>query len=506
MSRAERFRRLTCTRDIHAQLATRSVRAGVFTAASGFADFALRFGSTAILARLIAPEHFGLVLLAGAIVAVADQLREMGLSSATVQRPELTHGQVTNLFWLNVGVGTAAALVLCAAAPFVAAAYDDPRLLPIVCTLSATLLLGGLTVQHQALLTRQLKLGHTAALRLLANLAGTLLAIGLAYYGHGYWALLWREIARAALLAAGMWLCFPWLPGLPARHTGVRPLLRFGANLTGANLLSTVASGLDRLLLGHFATPAAVGHYRQAFQLVTAPTDQLLSPLYQVAQPSLSLLQHEPPRYAHLFSRLLGLVGAVTMPLSLFVAVYATEITLLLLGPAWLEAAPVLCLLSFGTFLKQPVSCTAFIPITRGDGATYLRITLLHNATLAAALLIGVQGGLLGLALAEVATTWLLAAPRLHLCLPGSGMSAQRFLLTLARPAVASLGMGFALLALHAHTPGLLAGTIVAPLGFAALWLLLPGGRREAAALVQTLRSARRPTAAPDRPLASARA
>lgn len=506
MSPSERFRQLTCTRDVRSHLATRSVRAGFFTAASGFADFALRFGSTAILARLIVPDHFGVVMMASAIVAVADQLRELGLSSATIQQPEITHEQVTNLFWINVAVGVLLATTLAAAAPIIATALHDSRLAAIIACLALTPLFGGLTVQHQALLTRQLKLGHAAGIRLVASILSTALAVAFAWWDFGYWALLWREVARAALLALGMWLCFPWLPGLPSRRTDVRALLRFGANLTGANLLSTVVSGLDRLLLGHFASPAAVGHYRQAFQLVAAPTDQLLGPLYQVAQPSLSLLQHEPARYARVFTKLLTLVGAVTMPLSLFATVYATEITLLLLGPNWLEAAPVLCLLGFGTFIKQAVSCTAFIPITRGDGGVYLRLTLLHNFTLVVAMLIGVRAGMIGLAVAEIATTWLLVIPRLRLSLRRSPVTLRAFLTTLARPALASLAMGFSLLALHAHTPSLLLGLLASVTVFAVAWILLPGGRHEALQLFATLRAARRDPTAALHPLKAARA
>src|SRR5688572_31918193 len=213
MSPADRFRALTCTANLRANLATRSVRATFFTAASGFADFAVRLGSTAILARLITPDHFGLVMMASAVIAVADQLRELGLSSATVQQPNLTHEQVSNLFWINLGVGAVLALTLCAASPAIAAYYHDPRLIPIACLLASTLLAGGLTVQHQALLTRQLKLGHTAAVRLASSVLSTVLCVALAYWDFGYWSLLWREVARAAFLAAGMWLCFPWIPG-----------------------------------------------------------------------------------------------------------------------------------------------------------------------------------------------------------------------------------------------------------------------------------------------------
>lgn len=506
MTSAEKFRALTCTQTLRANLGARSVRAAAFTAAAGFGDFAIRIGSTAILARLILPEHFGLIMMTGAVIAVADQLRELGLSSATVQQPEITHAQVTNLFWINAAAGTALAGLVALGAPWIAAFYDEPRLGPVTVALASTLLLGGLGVQHQALLTRQLKLGRAASVRLASSVLSTALAIALAWWGFGYWALLWREIARAALLAIGMWWSFPWVPGLPAWDTDVRPLLRYGGHLTGGNLFASITAGIDRFLLGRIWGADAVGVYRQSFQLVAAPTDQLLSPLYQVSQPSLSLLQNDPPRFRQFYLKLLALVCALTMPFSLFVAVYADIITGWMLGPAWMAAAPIMCILSFSTFAKQAVGSTAFVLITRGRSKAYLGLTVLHNVVLVVAMCVGVRWGGPGIALAEVATTYMLIAPRLHYGLRGSPIAIGTFLAALLRPVLASLVMGYALLAWRegnaesSSAAALGIGAVLAAFVFWGTWLLLPGGKAELRAIGAHVRTALLRKTAPTSP------
>ena len=82
-------------------------------------DFAIRIGSTAVLARLILPEQFGLVMMVMAVTAVADQLRDLGLSTATVQKAEISHAEISNLFWVNLTAGLLIAAALCAASPLV---------------------------------------------------------------------------------------------------------------------------------------------------------------------------------------------------------------------------------------------------------------------------------------------------------------------------------------------------------------------------------------------------
>ena len=115
MNHAEKFKGLICTEAIRNDLRSSSVRAAGFTWAAGAADFALRIGSTAILARLVLPEQFGLVMMVMAVTAIADQFRDLGLSTVTVQRKDISHQEVSNLFWINALAGTLIALVVCAA-------------------------------------------------------------------------------------------------------------------------------------------------------------------------------------------------------------------------------------------------------------------------------------------------------------------------------------------------------------------------------------------------------
>jgi PST family polysaccharide transporter len=192
----------------------------------------------------------------------------------------------------------------------------------------------------------------------------------------------------------------------------------------------------------------------------------------------------------------LTLACILTMPLSLFVAIYATEITLFLFGPAWIEAAPILCVLSFGTFIKQAVGSSAFVLITRGRGRAYLGLTVLHNALLIAAMSAGVQWGVLGVALADVTVTYLMILPRLSCSLAHSPVSVRMFFATLARPIMASLAMSFVLLAVHGRITAqnlatqLGAGVGIAAVVFGLIWLLLPGGKAATLTLLTDLRSA----------------
>ena len=497
MTRSEKFRRLVCTDAVRRDLRAKSVRAAGFTWAAGIADFVFRIGATAILARLILPQQFGLVMMVTAVTAVADQFRDLGLSTATVQRKEITHQEVTNLFWINVLAGVGVAVTIVAVSPLVSEYYNEPLLTPITCILATNFVWGGLVVQHEALLARTLKLGHIAVVRVLSSVISVVVAVLLAWKGFGYWALVWKEVVRWALLTIGMWICLPWLPGLPYRNTSVKGLIHFGAHLSAANIVVSIASGADRFLLGRFWGAGAVALYRQAYQLLVLPMDQLLGPVFQVTQPGLSMLQTEDSKYRQFYQKVLTIVCVATMPVSLFVAVAAPEIISVLLGPKWIDCTIVLVILSLGTFIREPVRWSAHILITRGNSRRYLQLTVLQNVTLIAFMLIGVRWGIRGLATADVIATYVLAIPTTYLSLKGSPVTLRLFSATVARPAAASMVMALMLILLHHSLPSttgalaflLLAGAIGVG-SFVSIWMLLPGGKAELAGLVADVRSA----------------
>src|SRR5437773_5261898 len=100
------------------------------------AKFVLNLGSTVILARLLTPRDFGLVAMVTAVTGFVAIFRHAGLATPTVQREHITHAQVSNLFWTNLGVSALCALILAALSPIIARFYHDSRITYITLVLS----------------------------------------------------------------------------------------------------------------------------------------------------------------------------------------------------------------------------------------------------------------------------------------------------------------------------------------------------------------------------------
>jgi O-antigen/teichoic acid export membrane protein len=490
--------RFASTTQLRGELRARSLRAFAYTAASGAGDFAIRLISTAVLARLISPEEFGLFMMVVAVTAIADQFRDLGLSTATIQRERISQGEVSNLFWINVAAGSVLAVAVCALAPLIAAFFREERLIAITLALSATFVLGGMVVQHEALLARQMRHGQKSLVRVTASLLSTVLAVILALAGLGYWSLVWREISRSALIVVGVgWVC-PWVPGRPDWRTDVRGLVRFGQELTLAYFLGVVSASIDRFLLGRSFGPGPVALYRQPYQLVVSPMSQFMSPLYQVALPALSVLQNEPARFRRFFHRVAATTAMVSMPLNIFLAVHSQELTALILGPKWAGAATFFLIFALSGILRSVVSTTGFVLVSRGESRPLLGMCVVNTIVAIALMGLGLAWGPVGVALGEGASVVVMAWPWMYVSFRSSPVTLGSFLLALSRPAASSALMGGALLLFRWLFPiaslslSVAAGSLVSVTVLTTVWLLLPGGRAEAKELtIDILSSAR---------------
>src|SRR5688572_3999750 len=106
----ERHDRHFRTDHLLGDLRKRAVSGTVVTAASQASKFALNLISAVVLARLLMPEDFGLVAMVTTVTGFLLIFKDAGLSTATIQRAEITHAQVSNLFWINVSVSAALSL------------------------------------------------------------------------------------------------------------------------------------------------------------------------------------------------------------------------------------------------------------------------------------------------------------------------------------------------------------------------------------------------------------
>ena len=386
----------------------------MITMSSQAAKFGLNLVSTMLLARLLTPHDFGLVAMVTAVTGFLAMFRHAGLSTPTVQREHITDAQVSNLFWINLGVSVLCALILAALSPAIAWFYRDSRITYITLVLSTTFLIGGFRVQHLALLKRQMRFKAIALVEVGSMATGVFVGVVMALLHYRYWSLVGLSLATeiGAFLLTGS--VSRWKPQLPTKGSGIGPLVAFGAHQTAGNFLFNLARGCDNLLIGRAYGPAAVGLYSRGAALVMRPMEQFLLPIDAVFLPTLSRLQSQPARYRSTFLRLYEAIAISAFFLSSLLLALALPLTLVLLGRKWEPASAIFAGFTF-TAIQLPLSSAAnWLLTSQGRGKDILRVTSIAAFLTLASFIVGLRFGPLGVAIAFSATGLLVRMPILY--------------------------------------------------------------------------------------------
>src|ERR1041385_1512661 len=401
------------TEHLTAAIGSRTARGGVVTIVSHGLKFALSIVATAILARLLTPQDYGLIGMVAVFTGFVALFKDLGLSLATVQRAEISYDQISTLFWVNLTISVVITLIMIGLAPLIGWFYGEPRLILISIVTAIGFLFGGLAVQHEALLKRQMRFYALSIIAFLSMMIGYVVGIVLAWRGASYWSLVFSQLALLASNATGVWVTCRWRPGRPKRNTGVRSMLSFGGNVTGYALTNYISKNCDNLVVGRAFGPQLLGLYSKAAQLLALRTVQFNEPLSSVAIPALSRLADSPERYRQAYMRIMEKIIMVTMPAVILMLATADWLVLIILGPQWSDSARIFIFMGVAGLFAPVASTGGWLLVSQGRVRDMLRWSLINAPISIVAILAGLPWGVVGVAASYSIGRLLVANPLL---------------------------------------------------------------------------------------------
>lgn len=487
------------TTDLRSRLKHQALRSGVVMLAAQPVKLAIGIGTTAILARLLVPADFGLLAMVAPLLLIVDSLSNLGLETVTVQREDLTQDQASAMFWLSLKINAFVLSAMVLAGPLLAWFYGEPALTPITLGMAIGALSLCVSFQHLSLLKRQMKFGLLTTIEVVAMASAAICAITAAQAGLGFWALVLQIVVMQVIQSGAYWLLCSWRPTPAAAGavSNLRPMVSYGAHLTGYRFLTRVGTQLDRVLLGYLSGAQALGLYSVAYQWAYFPFNQIYFPLFDVAIASLSRSLPDPEQYRAYCRRSLMPIFAVCLPALAYLFVTAQDVILLLLGSQWTGAIPLFRVLTVAVFVGSLYRVTKWIYVSSGQTQRQLRWSLVYTPVMMVAVTFGAQWGAEGIAVGYTLGICLLTYPSVLYCVASCPITTGDLVGAVWRPAIASvisagllyvttLTLPETALALALIIQGLIYG-----LFYIGVWLLLPGGYREARGMLQLVLKAK---------------
>jgi O-antigen/teichoic acid export membrane protein len=384
--------------------------AGAMIAGSA-GNFVLQIGAIVILARLLVPADFGIVTM---VTTFSLLLRSFGLAGFTefiMQYEELTDGIASNLFWINVGIGTVLTLVFASSGRLLAHFYHNPAVVEVTYGTSLTIVIGCLGYIHTGLLQRAMHFRTTATISFVGQIVQYVVSIALAMAGWHYWALVWGFVMQAVVIAGGAWLVCRWIPSWPGRVLGTGSGLKFGMNVYLRFVISYLTHNTDNALVGWRFGDQALGFYKKAYDLFILPESQLLSPLSAVVVSTLSRVSRDREQFRRYFLGIISVLALIGMGIGADLALVGVDVIRFLFGPGWEQAGRIFALFGPGIGVMLLYNTQGWIHLSIGRPERWSRWGVLEFVCTASLFLLTLRWGPSGIAFAWTASYFLLMFP-----------------------------------------------------------------------------------------------
>ena len=298
--------------------------------------------SQLILARLLAPEAFGMVATVTMVVNFADMFSDAGFQKYLVQHgfrdKDDLHANANVAFWTNFGVSVALWLLIALFNDPVAAFVGNPSLGVPLMVACLSLPLTSFSSIQMALFHRSLDFKSLMPVRLMSTLLNFGFTLVLAFMGFSYWSLIVGTLAGNVVNAVGLTVQSEWKP----RSFYSVDLLKDMISFSGWTLLESFTIWLSTwagtFIVGHYLGATALGYYKTPVTFVTGCFNIITNATTPILFSSLSRLQFKRGEYVSYFRRFQFVVALFVMPISAGIFIYREPLVTLLLGDQW-EAA-----------------------------------------------------------------------------------------------------------------------------------------------------------------------
>jgi lipopolysaccharide exporter len=404
-------------------------------------NIVLRIGNVSmsiLMARLIAPEQFGVFAVALTVWSILGTLAEFGLGSDLVRAADLERRVPTvAVLGLVTSVGLAGSMVL-AAAP-IAAAFQSPESAGVIRLMAVSIAIFGLAIVPAARLQRDFRQGALFGINGVGLLASAATMTTLALQDVGPAALAWGQIANQAAIVIGLYAVTRTRPRAGFDRQIARESIGFCLPLALANLVSWLLISVDNLVVARVLGPFELGLYVLAFNVSSWPMTALGQSLRVVALPAFSQVESREDRNLALVRCVAPAVAVATL-MALVLSTMAGPVIDLLYGARWGAAASALSGLAVFGGLRVVLDLVATFLIAIGATTEVLLVQVAWLVVMVPAMAAGVSFfGLAGAGWTHVLVAVAVVLPLYVTCLRRAGVDTTRFLREAVTPLVAAV-------------------------------------------------------------------
>jgi O-antigen/teichoic acid export membrane protein len=367
--------------------------------------------TTVILARLLPPSDFGLLGMAMVVIGFIEIFKDLGTTAAIVHKKEISEVLLSSVFWVNVGFGLLAMIILFFAAPLGGLYYREPGVVAILRVLSLSFFISSLSILQQALLQRSLVFQSLAKVEITAVICGSVAGIGLAWCGAGVWSLVFQSLIIVSVTTIFLWFSSSWRPQWIFHWNEVKSISNFSLNLVGFSIFNYFTRNADYLLIGRYLGTQNLGYYTLAYRILLFPVQNISAVMGRVMYPVLSIFQDDHQRFASAYLKMTAFIALISFPIMAGVSSLARPFILTVFGNDWLPVVPLIIILAPIGLIQSIGATVGLIYQAKGRTDWMFRWGVVSGTLVVLAFLVGLRWGILGIAMAYFIISLILFYP-----------------------------------------------------------------------------------------------
>lgn len=350
----------------------------------------IAFAVGIILARLLAPEYFGILAILMVFINLSQTIVQSGFNTALVQSKNVTAKDYSTVFYICILLAAIMVLILNLFAPIISYFYNTQELILPLRVLSIVLVIGAFNSIQVVILQRSMRFKETMYCSLITTIFAGIAGIYMAYRGFGLWTLVWYNIIHTILSCITMAYYVRWFPKLEFSVNRMKDLFSYGWKMLISALLCSLYNDMRSLIIGKMFTTADLAYYNRGQQYPDIVANTLDNSIQSVMFPVMSKEQDNKKKFVAVLSRTVSIGTFIIVPLMFWMATISKPFVEMLLTDKWLPCVEYMQLLSIG-FASIPMTSSCLVALkSTGRSDIYMKLEFVRRIIMLLVLLISV--------------------------------------------------------------------------------------------------------------------
>ncbi|SFL42008.1 MOP flippase family protein [Halanaerobium salsuginis] len=356
----------------------------------------LNFVITAILARLLTPNAFGVMGMIQTTIALINMMNQFGLAPAIIQGENLNQKRLSSLFWFNMLIGITMTAIVYFSSNLIALFFNQPDLTELLKLISIVFTIVSFSFIQQSILRKEMKFKELFNINIFSTILYGLITIILALNNFGVHALVYGFIAKNIIVTLLITIYHKWIPSIFFSFKTIKDLLNFGVYVFGTSIINYFNRNLDYLLIGRFLGSEALGYYTLAYKLMLVPVRKIGGVINNTFLPAFSEIKDNKLSIKKYYLNVLSLIALITFPMMGGVFIVAPEMILTVYGQNWIPVIILIQILSITGAVQSIGTTVGTVLLSQGRSDISFKFNFFLIVNLAIAMIIGMRWGIIG--------------------------------------------------------------------------------------------------------------